>query len=1215
MFFPALCVVLLTFSNPLALHADEALPFNYQLKKQIRDIFFKDGLICAKKISSYRRKIEKRYREISGSLSNYYTLKEGLPKKEALKKISRKSEVKAYRILLEYIKELEASTGTAFKLQAAEILDLDNALKSSGQRLTSSYLLRRAATYYLQDWKIPLDDTPEGEAVNLVNPVSGRLLNHRELQRSKEKGLDISKFNPAPDSPFWTAQNIEEIDLAHFYRTGQDALHRGLGIFFPTGKGYFRAVRQPRAKPGIDIYVTKNGKQHDFKLTVGAEVHAESTCAALFSVLGFSVDISEYVRDFKLVLGEITPHEFRRKWNAHYSNRELNRYIEKTGRDHEGHYIIFHQGLLEAQPPELIRVGPWAYGENGHSGRREVRGMALFNIWVSNPDLNDNENNRLILRKFGDRYRFFYAQHNMGLAFGKVFPGRPGDFSWHIIKGGVATPPYKSTLNDREKEKEVSASSLNKSFCGGAGGSFFKKRPLLAEGKKKQIRLNYRSFQKSAALKALTFADAKWMTRLIARLSRKQIAAAVDLGGWPPSTRGLLVEKLIARRNQLVQVFGLSGEATPGGKKIALLAFNRRVSAADKAVVNGKLKKYRFPGYPQFYGPRIRELVPIVLRAMRDLFIDGLVKGVSAIKYLDIKPAWLGLDPAIISKIVPRISRVIVENPYPEGEDDDFLVMDSVEIGFLLGYGVVLWGDVSFTQKYTLVYPVRTREEGRFHNNFILNFALPSRVKGARLPENYTVLMENYFSLRGRLWLWRHQYLLGNTLDFSKINLQRKFVSRRGNRLVYFEDKGDYDRLAYRLFLELLYIFRFRYTFFDTSYSSGTLLREYVELDFPTGAEEEDKKKMQALKQAIIKGDASLLKSLGTKKIIKDKFKEKKSKFNFFGLLRSRSIFRFDNLREKAPPGKENNGIINYYQIENQEQASWRFFDNGEKHFSSVRFTGMVGQEASPHRKKNKIKQKFLRGCRGQFFQKAPPARRRQENKNTESMLEISLRIDDRNTKDSELKNSYLNFINSIAGKKDFLDFDSSAHSRNKLWGYMNVSLNIVLYKEAIAALLNFEGKKTWDLLARKTGKSAAYWKSLSKPRFYRGRKIYRGNRGDRYLAQRTAFFIAKLKKAQREHVIAKQMSYLVKAVRETIYKSGHGFKPALQAVLLEIAGRGNFFIKARVTMPLNKELELPTGTPLYNEMGKKRRVNLAFFPFVFEDPEEIYHAAHPWIE
>ena len=68
-----------------------------------------------------------------------------------------------------------------------------------------------------------------------------------------------------------------------------------------------------------------------------------------------------------------------------------------------------------------------------------------------------------------------------------------------------------------------------------------------------------------APMSLITYADARWMTRQIAQLSRKQIVQAVSIGHWPRAAGELLTEKLIHRRNQLVEAFDLVGTPSPSG--------------------------------------------------------------------------------------------------------------------------------------------------------------------------------------------------------------------------------------------------------------------------------------------------------------------------------------------------------------------------------------------------------------------------------------------------------------------------------------------------------------------------------------------------------------------------------------------------------------------------------------------------------------------------
>ncbi|MCP5107668.1 MAG: hypothetical protein GY950_30045, partial [bacterium] len=499
-----LLFLFLLHAAPLS-YASRRQPFNRQLKALIEKKFYKEGVPSLEKIDRYRRAISKRRREVEQNLKNLYRLEEDLPKKEAAKKAGKKDEIRTYRILLGYIKRLKKRTApakeAAFQRLAAKVLALDYALKMEGKKLASVMLVEKVPASFKKR-KISIRGAPQGEASNLVNPGTGLFYSQEELSRFKQQGGDVSKLNPPEDSTFWTRHPVSRIDVRKHYCEGRDALHEGLAIIFPRKKAVFKKIRKTQTKPKIDVCFRHNGKMLSFKLKIGAEVHSEVTCSALYSLLGFSVDISKYVRDFKIVLGKVSHHQFRKEWESYYSRYPLEKFIKKQGSDEEGNYIIFHEGVLEAKPKELLRVGPWAYGKNGNAGFREVRGSLIFNMWVSNLDLKEAENNKLILRKStksgesGDRYRFYHIQHDMGFAFGSTYIERPGSFSWKLVK--------KKTQH--------------------------------------HILMNYRCFQENSLFKYVTYADARWMAQLIARLTRKQINDTLTIGGWPDSLRKLLLE-------------------------------------------------------------------------------------------------------------------------------------------------------------------------------------------------------------------------------------------------------------------------------------------------------------------------------------------------------------------------------------------------------------------------------------------------------------------------------------------------------------------------------------------------------------------------------------------------------------------------------------------------------------------------------------------------
>ena len=1118
---------------------EEKYPFNPQLRQLISRTFYKGLQISREKIAAYRRGIEKRYRQVESNLKNHCVINKELSPEKVEKKVAGEEDIKAYKILLEHIGRLNRTCDPIiFNTLALKILEMDYALKIEGKKLVTSMLFEKINAS-LTVRKIPVHATPEGEASNLVDPATGLFYNQEQLKRMKKQGVDISKLNPPSNSTFYTPHHISKIDVKKHYLTGQDPLHKGMEIVFPGNKGYYKKVRKTQTKPKIDIYIPYKGKKLNFKLKVGAEMHSEATGASLYTALGFSADISKYVRDFKLVLGDTTPQQFKRAWYSYYSRYDIDRYIKRQGKDKEGYYIIFYEGLLEAKPRGLLRLGPWAYGGNGHKGLREVRGTLLFDMWISNLDLKEAENNKLVLRKIKGKYRFFHIQHDMGFAFGRIYIERPGDFKWKLV---------------RKKTRDY-------------------------------VIMSYRCFQENSGFGHVTFSDAKWMARLIAQLSRKQIQAAVELGGWPESMGKLLVEKLIARRNQLVQAFDLEGEVLPDGNVITRLPFNPYITTEDGVVVSGNLKVHQLPGYIQYFGPRLRELLLLLRRELKNLMVDSVVNGISAIQHIKIDPEWLGWSDDIISYIILRMNREIELNPKPTGENDEYLVKDTMEIGFRLGYGFILSGDVSYVKKFTVVYPVRTLEEGRYHNHFILNFSLPVQVKRFGIKKKFTAVIEDYIEGRGRIRFGGHEgdfnTLLGTSLTLSKIYLSRHFISRKkADRLVYFRDKSLSNQLTYGLFMEFPLLFYFRIPFVENSLERGTMTRHFVELNLSDI--ETNPGKSKALERLILDNDPSLIKKMGTQKIINDKFFRKKSTFSLFGMLRNRSIYRVDKFKKLLDVNGENGGRENaenceyHYQVENRELNTWTLLDNGEKFFSSVRLTG------ESH-------------SRGEI---------------NDPVLMISLRIDDRNTWDGELKRGYLHSINLAALDERFIDFDSSVFSKNNRWGYVRVYLDIILYKEAIEALFRVDGERIWKILAGLTGRPVKELKESAAPRYRRGRPVYRYGSvsGTNYLACKTDHFIRQLKKARKTKNALRKMRYLVKSVKKAVYTTGHSFDSTLLAVIHKIVGKENLFLKATVTMPVHKEMVFPERIPFCNEMGVKRPVEHLIFENVFDEPSEIYH-------
>ncbi len=86
---------------------------------------------------------------------------------------------------------------------------------------------------------------------------------------------------------------------------------------------------------------------------------------------------------------------------------------------------------------------------------------------------------------------------------------------------------------------------------------------------------------------ACTLNDAIWISQRIAKLTRQDFIEIVNHSYYPDAVGKVLVEKLISRRNNLLDLFSL---------KIAEISFDPRLSVPP-AVINGKVIQEKWPGY------------------------------------------------------------------------------------------------------------------------------------------------------------------------------------------------------------------------------------------------------------------------------------------------------------------------------------------------------------------------------------------------------------------------------------------------------------------------------------------------------------------------------------------------------------------------------------------------------------------------------------------
>ncbi|MFP8878475.1 MAG: hypothetical protein VCE43_02940, partial [Myxococcota bacterium] len=513
----------------------------------------------------------------------------------------------------------------------------------------------------------------------------------------------------------------------------------------------------------------KGRSRQKFKLKIGGEIHSEPTVNALLATLGFNVDLSRYVHDFRLDLGKkLSVEDLRHQWRSYFENHRVhNRFIFDDyfteGEDSEGRYLLLREGLLEWKPSGILRIGPWPFGDNGNEGMREVRALALFSIWVGNTDLKESGNNKLVVRKDEPPgSQPYHIHHDLGHSLGRMVREQLDAFPWDLI--------------DRTDSGKT--------------------------------RFYYNSVQPTSLRTLMTYADARWMTRQIAQLTKKQIAQAVSIGHWPSAAGALLTEKLANRRNQLVVAFDLVGVPTPSGP-IQLLEVDRHLTTEDGAVEDGEFVTGRFDGSTQDFDSYWGELLGPVWDRVLLFVIDQVQSSVSAVPEIVFDERSVGFPKGLVAEILLNFKRSTAENDEPTSSRDYYLTQDSFVFGVRVGGGFVARAEVAVSREYALITASGTHHEARYADNTIFNLLLPWQVHKGELPEEYVLVRDDYLEARGRLItddISGGSAVAGAEFTLGRIRLSRDVVSVKSGRVRAYHDLSSFNEAAFRAFVKAVFV-------------------------------------------------------------------------------------------------------------------------------------------------------------------------------------------------------------------------------------------------------------------------------------------------------------------------------------------------------------------------------------------------------------------------
>jgi len=1152
------CAILsATCAGPAA--SESLTPFSPEWATTIEDTFFDEtGELSIEKYQTYRNRLSQRHEELVALLTAIYR-EDGKKKRKIAGRIKHKKEFILYRLLLGSEDSLgmldqlwdETDPNVARRL-AADILELDYALQLEGERPFSLNLINYLSWASIRHWVIEPQSYAneiEREASNLWNPVTERFYSHADLREMLLRGEDLGALDPPPDSGFWQAGvPIAERSVRDMFYGGNTPVHRGRDAWFPKRRAELARIRKSQTKPKFELEVRANNTRVSFKLKVGGEIHSEPTVNALLATLGFNVDLTRYVRDFRLDLGDTDLEELRHEWRSYFENHrthlsyDFNDYFIE-GEDKQGRFLIVREGVLEWKPRDIIRVGPWPSGANGNEGRREARALGLFSAWVGNTDLKEAENNKIALTTpLQPRPKLYHLHHDIGHSLGRLISEQLEAFPWELVE---RTPTGK-------------------------------------------VYLNYHSVQPTSLRTAITYADARWMTRQIAQLSRRQIAQAVSIGHWPRAAGELLTEKLIHRRNQLVEAFDLIGAPSPSGP-IQMLPVDRQITTDDGSVVDGEFVDGEFEFSTQQFANYWEELLGPVFDKAVLFFTAQLQRGIGQVPELIFDPRSAGIPRGLVTELLVNFKRQVEENRHPTSANDYYLTRDTFLLGARLGAGYVGRGEVAYQRKYTLITTSGTKEEAHFADNTALNLLLPWNVYKNDLPDNYTLIREDFLEGRGRVItddLSGGSVPAGAEATWSRIRLSRDVISVRDGKTRAYRDLSVLNKAAFRAFAKLVFV---RIPLVRIADRRGTRTGDLYRLDaaFKRSPDEAH----AAVGSFIRSGDPDALDAIADRLAVDTEFHYTGA---WAGLLDF--IWHQEGLTEEvvrvSDPLDQHNVSDAFTQLRVFGRNFWSFLDFAESYRWAVR--AIAPSDAS--------------------------------TEVDDPVMAIRFVDNDRNTTSSELGKSYLGFINGVAsagkGKakhRDRISFTPELHSVNGLWGHLYSTVDIGFSPAAVAALIDVEPETYWAEFAKQNQLDLPL-ATLRNPKILaaskRGMALRRRLTPEarrNLLAARDPIrnsgrVLAHLKDAKAAQTPGPRYRAIGEALGAAAFRRGDGFDPRVLAVLRSLADSDEVSVDARIAPPPWVENRLLANKALVLHTHK-RPFEMPRRPIIFQpgDAEQVY--------
>lgn len=992
----------------------------------------------------------------------------------------------------------------------AEFLEVEGAVRIEGDAVAWRTGLEQGRNF-IKRWTLPFHSRPEEEASDLYDSVSGTFLIPEDFGDK-----DLSLYDPDPKTTFWK-------------KPGTSTLYAGEDISFP-GDGSemeFDGVKYSDTRPKMGVYVKdESGKKKKFKLKFAAEIHADPTLSNIQRKLGFEADMTKYVKNIRVNLGrKYSIKDLSRDLEVYYHrdnaklNYKLETFVKESGRDKNGEFVIFKEAILEAKPKGITRAGGWSFKEQGHADLRSVRGLLMVQLWLDNSDMKEFGNNQVLLK--GDETHLIISDLGKGL----------GNF--------IGEKPELYTSK------------------------------MVSKRTKKGLTFTFRQWATAAIKNKMTLADARWAGRLIATLTRDDIAEGVRAGGWPLCIQKIYIEKILSRRNDLLHHIGLFGQNDRNGNVIA------EIPVSDDTDFHKVCSPSDLSDATLDFDWNTGVVTKPIFRAAVNALTDLAANAIGQTKHITLEGAEIGFEGGFISQVILNLRREVETNPKPKSAEELYIIRDHFEVGMRLGYSFGLYKDYVYSRAFTMSYPVRTKAEARWKNGFIVNVLLPKNIRDGKLPEKY-VLHTDHFLERGYgvdLDNMTEPVSISAKIRASKARLLRTILDHRNkDRVVIYRDRTDYAEVLLRTYARLVLLklpLMETYKRWGNSSGAGSVLtqEEMASVD---------------IQKAVVHGDFTDHFHREKKFHLRNQFQEQDFSWNLI-FLRGRNSGRFERIHLEHD-GKSDEFI----QYRTSRMNSWNFINGSEDRTSAVQVLAEKGE--------------------GNF------------------QIKVTNVILDTNTKDEELENDYLNFINNLShdGTPIIPFTPSLGYSTNKKWGLMETRSETTYFREGITAILALTDENLFhhlaaqlkltrselnDLMVRvKNAKEELSNRSVSSRAAIL--RTYGLTDREMDLMAGVEVFRKGLKDLRKEKTLPLQLKKLGGLFR----KMSLGIKDArILGTMNRIVGPENFHSINVISPPQFKEMNTIEGLALVGELGNARPDQAGYLNYVPTTALELWNVFENW--